>query len=131
MTAVMEEKDAYLASFTEFEKGLGEGAGSPLQRLRQAAIERVAAVGFPTLDDEEWRFTNLAPLTRTPFQLARPQPGAVSAADVERLTYLAEGCRLVFVNGFYAPQLSLVQRLPEGVILGGLAEALTRHRDKV
>jgi Fe-S cluster assembly protein SufD len=131
MTAVMEEKDVYLASFTEFEKGLCEDAGSPLHRLRQAAIERFAATGLPTLDDEEWRFTNLAPLKRISFQLARPQPSAVSAAQLEHLTYPAAGCRLVFVNGFYAPQLSLLRGLPGGVILGSLAEALTRHRDKV
>src|SRR5262249_48156308 len=32
------------------------------------AIERFAALGFPTLEDEDWRFTPLAPLTRVPFQ---------------------------------------------------------------
>jgi Fe-S cluster assembly protein SufD len=69
MTALMDDKDTYLAAFAKFERA---HAGDPaaLVKLRQDAMERFAALGFPTLEDEDWRFTPLAALTRVPFQLA-------------------------------------------------------------
>ena len=38
-----------------------------VQPLREAAIARFAELGFPTTHDEEWRFTNVAPIARTTF----------------------------------------------------------------
>jgi Fe-S cluster assembly protein SufD len=126
----MEEKDQYLAAFAELEKRLKESPRAPLHRLRQAAVERFAALGFPTLDDEEWRFTNLAPLTRTRFRLAGRRP--LSAARLEQLAIPIGDCtRLVFVNGFFAPELSAVKELPAGAVAGSLAEALRNHPEKV
>jgi Fe-S cluster assembly protein SufD len=88
MTALMEEKDTYLSAFAKFER-THAGDRPELVRLRQDAIERFAALGFPTLEDEDWRFTPLAPLTRVPFQPAasgdRPElsaPNGVIVCDL-------------------------------------------------
>jgi Fe-S cluster assembly protein SufD len=132
MTAVAEEKDVYLADLAAFEKGLPAEGRGPLHRLRHGAAERFATLGFPTLHDEDWRFTNLAPLTRVPFRLSAAGPQGVTAGDLERLAGpLGTGPRLVFVNGRFAPELSARGALPGGVVLGSLAEALREHRDKV
>jgi Fe-S cluster assembly protein SufD len=69
MTALMDDKDTYLAAFAQFERE-HEGDPAALVKLRHDAMERFAALGFPTLEDEDWRFTPLAALTRVPFQLA-------------------------------------------------------------
>ena len=66
---VMEEKDVYLADFTRVERERGPAAYPALGRLRQDAVNRFADLGFPAADDEEWRFTNLAPLLKIPFAL--------------------------------------------------------------
>jgi Fe-S cluster assembly protein SufD len=130
MTAVLEEKDVYLSAFADFEKGLRDGTRSPLHRVRQAAIERFAALGFPTTEDEEWRFTSVAPLARVAFKPAAPQ--SVRPEQLEAVApRTGPGSRLVFVNGRYVPELSAPGRLPDGVILGSLAEALRTHADKV
>jgi Fe-S cluster assembly protein SufD len=130
MTAVLDEKDVYRAHFADFEKGLPGGTRGPLHRLRQAALERFAALGFPTLEDEEWRFTSVAPLARAPFRLAGPQ--AVTPERLERVALrTGPGSRLVFVNGRYVPELSSVGHLPDGVILGSLAAALRDHPEQV
>ncbi|HET9886744.1 MAG TPA: hypothetical protein VFR10_04465, partial [bacterium] len=34
-----------------------------LARLRDRGMQRFDELGFPTIHDEEWRFTNLAPIT--------------------------------------------------------------------
>jgi Fe-S cluster assembly protein SufD len=88
MTALMDDKDTYLTAFARFEKARGHDRPA-LVKLRQEAIERFAALGFPTLEDEEWRFTPLAPLTRVPFQIDPagdwPElliPGGIIACDL-------------------------------------------------
>ena len=35
-----------------------------MQELRESAFQRFAELGFPTTHDEEWRFTNVAPIAR-------------------------------------------------------------------
>ena len=83
-----------------------------------------AALGFPTTRQEEWRFTNVAPIAGTAFDLdadgdgvARPRP--TSSRSATRWTH-----RLVLVNGRFAPELSDLDDLPEGVVVSSLAAAL-------
>jgi len=130
MTAVLEEKDVYLAGFAEFEKSLP--SNSPWNALRHAAMDRFAALGFPTLDDEEWRFTPLSSLTRVPFQLSERPRSLPSREEIGRLTAGTGRCHLlVFVDGHYVPELSALGQLPEGVVLLGLGQALDSHRELV
>lgn len=35
-----------------------------LNKLRASAVDRVSALKIPTTRDEEWRFTDIAPLTK-------------------------------------------------------------------
>src|ERR1035437_6156310 len=46
------------------------------RRLRSRAFRRFVELGFPTLQHEEWRFTNLEPIATTHFAL-----DAVSRTD--------------------------------------------------
>jgi Fe-S cluster assembly protein SufD len=108
--------------------GRVESAVQPrwLLPVRKAGLACFAELGFPTLRDEDWRFTNVAPIVQLPFQLAAPVVvnGAESRAlDVALFTRLA-GNRLVFVNGFFAPELSRLKAVPGGVRIENLATAL-------
>jgi Fe-S cluster assembly protein SufD len=109
MLPVMDIKDHYLETFSRLEKARREDEHSPLDRLREAAMSRFAELGFPTTHDEEWRFTNIAPLTQICFQPATPSvPKPLTDLKLDRLTYGAWNCyRLVFVNGAFAPELSI------------------------
>ncbi|HVR29521.1 MAG TPA: Fe-S cluster assembly protein SufD [Thermoanaerobaculia bacterium] len=90
--------------------------------LRARARKRFAVLGFPSVNDEEWRFTNVAPLVRRDFEPLL-EPGTVTAADVEAASY--PGCdRLVFVDGRFSPEHSAIGALPAGVVAGSLGEAL-------
>jgi len=76
-----------------------------LNRLRAEAVDRVGALTVPTTRDEEWRFTDLAPLTRIPLQPPR-QHSRLRPADIERHLLPEAAARLVFIDGVYAPYLS-------------------------
>jgi len=112
-----EHEDAYLAAFA----GATLPGGARLRRTRQAAIERFSALGFPTTHDEAWKYTNLAPFLKTPYQPAPPASfnGELPAAS-------PGAARLVFVNGRFAPELSKTQALA-GLKLSRLRDAFTRR----
>jgi Fe-S cluster assembly protein SufD len=66
MTAVTEQTGVWLAEFTR------QRAVEPwVQRLRDAAFQRFAELGFPTTHDEDWRFTNVAPIARATFRAGK------------------------------------------------------------
>ena len=84
MTAVAEQTGSWLAEFTR------QAAVAPwMQRLREDAFQRFAEVGFPTTHDEEWRFTNVAPIARARFSNARAA-GTVTDAPATAPAELAE-----------------------------------------
>src|SRR4029077_17461342 len=99
---------SYLDSFTEFEKRAA-GHNQPwLRALREDAFARFCATGFPTTHDEDWRFTNVAAIARTQFVL--PPIGAVqiSGADLQPWRMEEAAVELVFIDGQFAPELSML-----------------------
>jgi len=126
LTITTPELQSYLECFTRFEKSAPGHEHGWLRKLRQDGFARFSEVGFPTTHDEDWRFTNIAPISRTTFQLA--EVAKVTARDCEPLRIPGAACELVFVNGYYAPELSSLGKLPEGVRVCSLAEAIKRAR---
>ena len=95
-----------------------------LWQLRENAWARFSAKGFPTTHDEDWRFTNLAPLARIPFQRPAKGDAAALAQEIEKFGVAGAACQLVFVNGHFAPGLSAVENLPKGLEVCSLAQAI-------
>ncbi|OGA25551.1 MAG: Fe-S cluster assembly protein SufD [Betaproteobacteria bacterium RIFCSPLOWO2_02_FULL_67_26] len=97
-----------------------------LDERRAQALERANALTVPTTRDEEWRFTDITPLTRLSFRpAAETKPLALSG--LSRFIAPEAGARLVFVDGVFAPGLSATTGLPRGVVVSTLAAALDAH----
>lgn len=107
----------------------GEAPHSPyawLNERRAHALERANALSVPTTRDEEWRFTDISPLTRTGFRNALP--GALpDRAAMEKLLLPEATARLVFVDGYFAPEFSVPGRSKTTV--ESLQAALQRPAD--
>jgi Fe-S cluster assembly protein SufD len=128
----MQDMKSYLENFARFEKSATQNGRSWLSPIRQAAIERFSELGFPTTRDEDWRFTNVAAIARTPFRL--PQDGHIrlTSQDLDPFLFPGLECtQIVFVNGRYSPGLSSSKPLPNGVKIGGLAQAITSDRSLI
>ncbi len=124
---VLKETGPYWDKFARLQKVLHDPDW--VAAARKAAMSRFTELGFPTLQDEDWRFTNLAPLVKLPFrpQFALPTEG-LTRDILEPLAFAGgNGPRLVFVNGHFAPELSTVTSLPDGVIVSSLAAALAKE----
>src|SRR5271165_6965746 len=101
MTAVAEKTDCWL------------------DQLRESALERFTALGFPTTRQEDWRFTNVAPIARTSFE-----PAPAATADPQTLPPFTSGARLVFVNGRLQTPIAA---LPAGVGADTLTEEASEY----
>jgi Fe-S cluster assembly protein SufD len=122
-----EQLENYLESFTEFEK-LAAGHDLPwLRILRQDAFARFCAAGFPTTHDEDWRFTNVSAIAQTAFRLTRNRRVRLSQQELEPYRVPGVSCQLVFVNGRFARELSLLGRLPNGVKVSSLAGEISSN----
>lgn len=120
----------FLSSFELFEKSLNGQSSSELHEVRKAALARFAELGFPTTRDEEWRFTNVAPIAKTQFgAVLRSAVQDVGQADIDGFTFGGpDTSRLVFVDGHFSAHLSRIGPLPDGAKVGSLAAALDTDR---
>ena len=95
-----------------------------LTRLRESALDRFDDVGFPSVKDEEWKYTNVAAISKVDFE-TEPQSTSVTAGHVERLGPVeAKNSQLVFVNGVFHPELSSRVALAKEVVATDLATAI-------
>jgi Fe-S cluster assembly protein SufD len=100
-----------------------------IEDLRARGAARFAALGLPTVRDEEWRFTNVAPIGAVDFAPAEPVSG--TAERIAGFAYTDAPVRLVIVNGRFDATLSRTKGLPGGVHVGSLAAALNDRADAV
>lgn len=113
----------YVAALLTGSGALPQGPAAWLDARRAAALERANALAVPTTRDEEWRFTDLTPLTKLQFQPVAAA-AAVPAAAIAGYAVAEAAARLVFVDGIYAPALSQRGALPAGITVELLADAL-------
>ncbi len=100
--------------------------------LRKEAISGFKTLGFPTLLDEEWRFTNVEFLRRSSFSIAENGISNVSRDTVDSYRFSGlEGLRLVFVNGRFVSSLSHTTEVRDGVIVESLSDAIRERGDLV
>jgi len=121
---------SWLEDYTDFTARLPASDPSAVAQLRHHAIGTFSGIGFPSKDIEEWRFTDVTPITEMSFRRATREESELSPVDVVPYSYVECG-ELVFVNGRYAPTFSSICELPEEAVMGNLADALTSHPEKV
>lgn len=125
MFEVVEETNSYLSDFAKFEKSLPEEGGNRISHIRKAAIAHFAQLRFPTTRNEEWKYTSVSPIAKTPFQQARYELDGITDETIRHASFGQLECnRLVYVNGHFSPELSSIRPLQGGVRLANLATPL-------
>ncbi|MGZ4828478.1 MAG: Fe-S cluster assembly protein SufD [Candidatus Angelobacter sp.] len=121
MITATQAPEKYLEIFDQFSN---RAAAQPrwLQSLRQDAFARFSETGFPTTHDEDWRFTNVAAVANTAFELAGPE--TVGREQLETFGASQFACHLVFVNGLFSKEFSTIAPFAKGVKVGSLAAHL-------
>lgn len=103
-----------------------------LKDLREGASHEFSTIGFPTVKDEDWRFTNLAPISRNKFHIVEEGKETVTSRELDDLIIPdMDAVRLVFVNGRFSDEHSETKGLPQGVVVTSLQDALKNYENIV
>ncbi len=116
MPAVAEQLNTYLEAF-EAQAEARRAEPAWLVERRNRGMQQFGEKGFPTTKDEEYRYTNLAPIAKAPFQMAGEPAASVTLADIEPFLYSEiKGDTLVFVDGRFTPLLSRIDAALGGTV---------------
>ncbi|MEM7555996.1 MAG: Fe-S cluster assembly protein SufD [Cyanobacteria bacterium P01_A01_bin.84] len=141
LASALLDKDAYLSGLLKNVENLSSSLSSSansniniksnlpwLQELKDNAAKWVRHSSLPSTREEEWRFTNLSELREIEFSHVDGQ--IISLEEINTLPETPNS-RLVFVNGIYAPKLSQVGGLPDGVVVSNLTNLSEAGHEKV
>ena len=119
-----EALDRIVGDFRSVAPQLPGGGHRWVERARREALDGFASRGFPTVRDEDWKYTNVASIQRRALPPAIAA-GAISAERVRALAFPDVPChRLVFVDGRFDPTFSATGPLPAGVCIRSLSEVI-------
>ena len=118
--------DRLIQAHKAFAANGASAAPAWLKALRDGGIARFGALGFPTTKQEAWRFTSVAAIAETAFELSPRVSGTGYRVSGELAVH-----RLVFVNGHFSAEQSRVKDLPQGVRVESLARALVTDAPSV
>ena len=125
VTSIRRPVAGYLETLLTGQPQLPISPLASINTLRAEAVNRLDVLALPTLRDEEWRFTDIAQLTKLSFSPASSAT-FLEAADVAHFYIEEASTRLVFVDGIYAPQLSSADS-NSGLVVSNLPTALATH----
>jgi Fe-S cluster assembly protein SufD len=132
VTEITKLENSYEEAFGALQENKQDSGFSWLAHLRENAMDRFTELGFPSVKEEDWKYTNVAPIARSAFKPAILAEVADSGADAKTLADLgcveAEHSQLVFVNGTPRIDLSSLTALPAEVVAIDLSQAMTDNR---
>jgi Fe-S cluster assembly protein SufD len=83
--------------------------GSNLAVIRQEAFDAFGRMGIPTTRHEEWKYTRISSLFNKEYQLADTAARAINDIASFRIPGSEAANEVVFVNGVYAADLSVIR----------------------
>ena len=113
------------ADFQLLEGQLNGQRGGFVHQARQEALDLFLEQGYPSSRHEEWKYTNIHRFLDDDVSLVFKDKG--ENAQISGLNTYAdhEGHKLVFVNGYFRPELSHILEEDAGIIIGSLNEAIS------
>ncbi len=119
----------YVELFDQFERE--HPAADWLSALRRESIASFQKLGFPTVRDEEWKYTDITPAANLATLPVFKSELNGAATQISQNLPFGEilGHRLTFVNGHFAPELSRLKNLPEGAFVSNLATELANQNE--
>ena len=129
MDKMIDIKDWYISNFGEFEKRLNGGKENSIHQIRKDALSNFGKLDFPSIKDEEWKYTSIAPLLKYNFVPSVTEK-KISKDVIKSLLFdEMEHSLLVFINGKFSSEHSDLLNLPEGVIAGSIANEIKNNNE--
>ena len=121
----------YPAEYEKVEALLPGQSVSWLKTLREQALAFFSSHGFPSLREEEWRYTNVSAIEKKLFSpVVYDEIGALDVGSLD--TYRLENAwTIVLVDGHFSAALSDLEGLPSSVRVLDMASALEQYPDEL
>jgi Fe-S cluster assembly protein SufD len=119
-------ESTFRLAYETFETESGKRSPDWVRATRRAAMEQFEDLGFPTLDHEDWRFTNVVGIAEGDFGLASETRHPGLAEGLAGLCLEGVRPHAVLVDGRLEPSLSR-RKPPKGVTFESLAHALAER----
>jgi Fe-S cluster assembly protein SufD len=114
----------YTAEYQSIAPGLPGQSLPWLQQLRSEALASFSVHGFPSLREEDWRYTNVSAIEKKLFKPVAGLTAGTVDTDWLRQHQLEDVWSIVLVDGHFSAALSVLDGLPESVSVMSMAEAL-------
>jgi len=98
--------------------------------LQEKAIQHFSRLGFPTSKNEEWKYTNIAPIVTKDFSFSIPGNKITSKEITDRFPFVKGNVLIVLENGKINYEASALESLPSGIEIKSLAEAKNKEEVK-
>ena len=123
--------ESWLSNIAESKRSLPESSLTWLNEARKQGVDHFSKVGFPTVRDEAWKYTNVAPIQKRDFKLSGSKEVAVTKEDLDMFRFAdLETIELVFINGVFSVELSSERDQAEGIVLQNLSTWLADENDQ-
>ncbi|VAX37527.1 Iron-sulfur cluster assembly protein SufD [hydrothermal vent metagenome] len=94
-----------------------------LKEYRQKKLTQFYEAGIPNTKHEDWKYTNLSPLTKQTYTFAEE----LEQIDLTAFQhYHNDDINIVFINGVFCEKLSELEDIPEGVVVSSLEKAIAK-----
>ncbi len=114
--------DEVVNGFDDWADLISPNETSDLRKTRRQAFEKFRESGFPSIRNEDWKYTNLTRFLKDEYRLGSPAPLALSPALLAAAAIPEFDCyTLVLVNGVWEKKYNT--GLPSGIDLLPIAEA--------
>lgn len=114
MTTEIGTTNLYNSAFHELIEKVSGSEPSWLRAIREQSFAQFERAGFPTVQQEEWKYTNVGPVAKTKFKpvIAANGTGLSKGAALAPFTYEeTRNSVFVFVNGIFRADLSSAKSL--------------------
>lgn len=125
MSTITIDKDIarFKSLFERYEQQLNGQKQHPIHRFRSQAADKLDELRFPTRRDEDYKYTSFSRLLKPEYQLAQLQVVSADKLAAFRLPDM-EAVTVVTVNGILDEQNSELDKLPEGLRIMTVEQAL-------
>lgn len=100
-----------------------------LIEFRKKSLANFSTLGFPTMENEEWKYTNISAISKTEYKLPETFPHNLSVAKIKEYL-ISNSYYLVFLNGKFISELSSFPQ-ESGVKIFTISEGLKNNPDLV
>lgn len=123
-------KEYYIAEFNKTEQSMNGEASSAIHKLRKKAITKFEELGFPTVKNEDWKYTDVNPLFN--FEFSAGNSGGITKKEAEQfhINGLNENT-VVFVNGIFSEKLSAIKKQATGIVIDSLNAVLKNNPELI